>query len=118
MLEVLVGRAHKIYRTDSFRDRFYRMRWDQPSRTIVAHLQKDGNPFIHPSLDRSLSVREAARIQSFPDTFVFGVAMGHAYRLFGNAVPSPIVGKFLVEALATAIGLVNDRVAQMIQPAG
>lgn len=117
MPEVLAGRTHKIYRTDSFRDKFYRMRWDEPSRTIVAHLQKDGNSFIHPSLDRSLSVREAARIQSFPDTFVFGVPMGHAYRLVGNAVP-PLVGKFLVEALATAVGLVNERAAQLMQPTG
>ena len=117
MPEVLAGRAHKIYRTDSFRDKFYRMPWDVPSRTIVAHLQKDGNSFIHPSLDRSVSVREAARIQSFPDTFVFGVPMGHAYRLVGNAVP-PLVGKFLVEKLATVAGLVNERAAESMQFAG
>ena len=95
MLEVLVGRAHKIYSTDSFRDKFYRMRWDEPSRTIVAHRQKDGNSFIHPSLDGSC-LQALRKCRS----------------------PPPIVGNFLVEALATAIGLVNDRVAQMIQPAG
>ena len=106
MPDILVGRTHKAYRTDSFRDKFYRMSWDAPSRTIVAHLQKDGNSFIHPSLDRSISVREAARIQSFPDRFVFGVPMGHAYRLVGNAVP-PIVGKVLVEMLSKIAGLVG-----------
>lgn len=109
--QVLEGRSHKTYSTTSFRDKFYRMRWDEPSRTIVAHLQKDGNSFIHPSLNRSISVREAARIQTFPDSFMFGVPMGHAYRLVGNAVP-PLMGRFLVETVARIEGLIGERAAE------
>ena len=71
MPEVVKGRKHSTYKTSSFKDKFFRLEWNEPSRTIVAHLQKDGNSYIHPSLNRSISVREAARIQSFPDNFVF-----------------------------------------------
>jgi DNA (cytosine-5)-methyltransferase 1 len=107
---VLDGRTHRIYGTASFRDKFYRLSPDIPSMTVVAHLQKDGNSFIHPFLDRSISVREAARIQSFPDSFIFGVPMSHAYRLVGNAVP-PLVGKFLAETVARITGIIDDREA-------
>lgn len=114
MPEVLSGRTHKTYKTTSFRDKYYRLKWNEPSRTIVAHLQKDGNSFIHPSLNRSISVREAARIQSFPDSFVFGIPMSHSYRLIGNAVP-PLMGKFLVETVSRAAGLLNEREADSLQ---
>ena len=117
MPEVLEGRNHKIYKTLSFKDKFYRLRWDEPSRTIVAHLQKDGNSYIHPSLNRSVSVREAARIQSFPDSFTFGIPMSPAYRLVGNAVP-PLMGKFLVEVFSRITGLLNERTANTLQFAG
>jgi DNA (cytosine-5)-methyltransferase 1 len=65
----------------------------------VAHLQKDGLMFIHPTQTRSLTPREAARIQSFPDTFVFPQAVTRCYPQIGNAVP-PLVGK--------AVGLAID----------
>lgn len=63
--------------------------WDMPARTIIAHLSKDGNQFIHPdpSQGRSISVREAARLQSFPDDFRFSGAMGQQFKQIGNAVP-------------------------------
>lgn len=106
--QVVYARKHKVYKTSSFRDKFYRLKWEGPSKTIVAHLQKDGNSFIHPLLDRSISVREAARIQSFRDSFVFDVPMVPAFRLIGNAVP-PIMGKFLIETTARIDGLLNER---------
>lgn len=63
--------------------------WDAPARTIIAHLCKDGNQFIHPdySQGRSISVREAARLQSFPDDFRFYGAMTQQFKQIGNAVP-------------------------------
>lgn len=63
--------------------------WDNPARTIIAHLCKDGNQFIHPdpTQGRSISVREAARLQSFPDDFRFYGAMTQQFKQIGNAVP-------------------------------
>ena len=80
------------YNKDNFKDRYTRQsRW-KPCSTIVAHLSKDGLMFIHPTQRRSLTPREAARIQSFPDWFVFPVPQTPQFRLIGNAVP-PLVGE-------------------------
>ncbi len=80
------------YDKSSFKDRYTRQsRW-HPCSTIVAHLSKDGLMFIHPTQNRSLTPREAARIQSFPDWFRFPEARTHSFRLIGNAVP-PLIGE-------------------------
>lgn len=62
---------------------------DKPSNTIVSHLYKDGLRHIHPDPDqaRSITPREAARLQSFPDDFEFLGSMGDQYKMIGNAVP-------------------------------
>lgn len=73
--------------------------WDLPSKTILAHIHKDGFQFIHPDYEqaRTFTVREAARIQSFPDDFVFCGSRGDKYKQIGNAVPC-----LFAEALAKA----------------
>ncbi len=80
------------YDKTSFKDRYTRQHRNRPCSTIVAHLSKDGLMFIHPTQNRSLTPREAARVQSFPDWFVFPEARTHAFRLIGNAVP-PLVAE-------------------------
>jgi DNA (cytosine-5)-methyltransferase 1 len=80
------------YNKDTFKDRYTKQHRKHLCSTIVAHLSKDGLMFIHPTQNRSLTPREAARIQSFPDWFQFPVARTHQFRLIGNAVP-PLVGK-------------------------
>lgn len=75
-----------------FKDRYKRQHREELCSTIVAHLSKDGLMFIHPTQNRSLTPREAARVQSFPDWFEFPVMRTHQFRIIGNAVP-PLVGE-------------------------
>jgi len=86
------------YRTDIFLDKYKKQNPLGPSSTIVAHIYKDGNIFIHPREARTFTVREAARLQSFRDTFIFPVPRTHAYKQIGNAVP-PLIA----QAIGTAI---------------
>lgn len=82
------GRADLMrYRRDVFDDKYARLRPDQPGKTIVSHLAKDGNSYIHPFQVRSLTPREAARIQSFSDGFVFTGSRSDQWIQLGNAVP-------------------------------
>jgi DNA (cytosine-5)-methyltransferase 1 len=91
------------YDKTSFKDRYTRQsRW-HPCSTIVAHLSKDGLMFIHPTQNRSLTPREAARIQSFPDWFRFPASRTQAYRLIGNAVP-PLVAEAVGLAVKEFLG--------------
>jgi DNA (cytosine-5)-methyltransferase 1 len=92
----------KRYRDDIFEDKYKRLSWNEPSRSITAHLARDGYWYIHPEQHRCLTVREAARIQSFPDWFRFSGYPSHAYRQIGEAVP-PLLSKYLGEAIIEAI---------------
>ena len=77
------------YDPGKFPNKWRKMEADQPARTLMAHLGKDGYSHIHFDSEqaRTISVREAARLQSFPDGFVFAGTMNPAFRQIGNAVP-------------------------------
>ena len=80
--------------------RYHVLRKNEPSTTIIAHLYKDGNRFIHydSTQARTITPREAARLQSFDDDFEFIGSQGHVYQMIGNAVP-PKLGLALAKAL-------------------
>ena len=80
--------------------RYHVLEADKPSTTIIAHLYKDGNRFIHydSKQARSITVREAARLQSFDDDFDFVGSRGNAYQMIGNAVP-PQLAKNIAKAI-------------------
>jgi DNA (cytosine-5)-methyltransferase 1 len=93
------------YRRDVFDDKYHKLRPDRPSKTIVAHLAKDGNGYVHPFQHRSITVREAARLQSFHDGYVFCGAPSDQWIQVGNAVPP-----LLAEAIAgTLLPLLRRR---------
>ena len=83
-----------------FGNRYTVQEYDKPGRTVVAHLYKDGNLFIHPDSTqaRTFTVREAARIQSFPDDFVFEGSRTDQYKQVGNAVP-PLMAQAFAKGL-------------------
>jgi DNA (cytosine-5)-methyltransferase 1 len=91
------------YRADIFDDKYKRLTLDGLSRSITAHIAKDGYWYIHPTQHRTLSVREAARIQTFPDWFRFAGTRSDQFRQIGNAVPpllAEAVGRSLAQSLS------------------
>ena len=90
------------YRSDIFTDKYKRLAWDEVSRSITAHIAKDGYWYIHPDQPRTLSIREAARIQTFPDRFRFAGQPTHRLRQIGNAVP-PLLAEALGRSLSRAL---------------
>lgn len=80
---------------DKFLDRYKALSWDNPSHTVVAHIAKDGHHYIHPDINqnRSITVREAARLQGFPDDYYFLNSRTNAFTQIGNAVPPMLSNK-------------------------
>jgi DNA (cytosine-5)-methyltransferase 1 len=88
------------YDPEKFPNKWWKMVADQPSRTLTAHIGKDTYSHIHydSSQARTISVREAARLQSFPDGFQFAGAMNAAFRQIGNAVP-PLLARAIANTI-------------------
>jgi DNA (cytosine-5)-methyltransferase 1 len=93
------------YDPGKFPNKWRKMEANLPARTLMAHLGKDGYSHIHYDSHqaRTISVREAARLQSFPDGFVFAGTMNPAFRQIGNAVP-PLLAKALASEILVALG--------------
>lgn len=89
------------YDTTKFQNKWLRLDPNRPSHTVTAHLCKDTYSHIHPWEPRGISVREAARLQSFPDDFEFKCDMGNAFKQIGNAVP-PLLSLGVAKAIKKA----------------
>lgn len=92
------------YDPGKFPNKWRKMEADLPARTLMAHLGKDSYSHIHYDSDqaRTISVREAARLQSFPDGFRFTGTMNPAFRQIGNAVP-PLMARALATTILEAL---------------
>lgn len=88
--------------SQGFANKYRRLHWDKPSHTVVAHMARDCSDFVHPGIDRFVSVREAARLQSFPDAYRFPGSQFVQFRQIGNAVP-PLLGLAMAKAIKAAI---------------
>ena len=101
------------YRADIFDDKYKRLDENDLSRTITAHIAKDGYWYIHPKDNRTLTIREAARLQTFPDRYRFAGPPSAAFRQIGNAVP-PFLGEQL--GIAVRASLDEPRLGSQIKP--
>ncbi|MEM5472938.1 DNA cytosine methyltransferase [Hoeflea sp. AS60] len=105
------------YDHTKFPNKWRKMWRDMPARTIMAHLGKDSYSHIHYDSEqaRTISVREAARLQSFPDGFIFEGAMNQAFRQIGNAVP-PLVAFALAKTIMNTLKEAGSRTQKDTAP--
>jgi DNA (cytosine-5)-methyltransferase 1 len=104
------------YDIGKFPNKWRKMEPDLPARTLMAHLGKDSYSHIHydSAQARTISVREAARLQSFPDGFVFLGTMNPAFRQIGNAVP-PLLGRAVATEMMATLRTALSRCADAIR---
>ena len=94
-------------RIKGFEDKYFKLDYEKVSKTIISHLETDGNSYVHPGPNpRSITPREAARIQSFPDWYFFTGSTRNQFSQIGNAVP-PILAKII----ASEIKKVLDKIS-------
>lgn len=101
------------YPLGSFPNRWWKLREKGPSRTLMAHIGKDTYSHIHydSSQGRVITPREAARLQSFPDGFIFAGTMNPAFKQIGNAVP-PLMAMKIAEEIKNSLALALDSIRQ------
>ena len=94
----LTGKTSNVHK-------YYVLRWNEPSNLIPAHLFKDGLRHIHPDPEqaRTITVREAARLQTFPDDYYFNCSQTDAFKMIGNAVP-PLMARAIAKEVIKTIG--------------
>jgi len=90
------------YSMESFTDKYRKQALHKPATTITAHLAKDGLYYIHPTQPRSFTPREAARLQSFSDRYIFSGSRTSIYKQIGNAVP-PLMAKAIADTILKAV---------------
>jgi DNA (cytosine-5)-methyltransferase 1 len=110
---------HRNWDTGHFADRFRVQLWERPSRTVTSHISKDGHYFIHPDplQCRALTVREAARLQTFPDNYRFFGNQTQQFEQVGNAVP-PFLAMQIGQALLSILGTQQETTAAVDPEAG
>ena len=103
-LDYKINFYNKIFNKKSKHAKYRNLEWDKPSPTIVAHLNKDGLMFIHPDEKqaRSITIREAAILQSFPLDYEFLGGQGYCYKMIGNAVPV-LMAKGIAEGIKNVL---------------
>ena len=89
-------------RNHIFKDKYFKLDENKVCKTITSHMKFDCNMYIHPSQPRGLSSREAARVQTFPDSYVFRGSQNNWYAQIGNAVPvklAEVIGRNIIKHL-------------------
>ena len=116
---IAINPEHKLrkYSKEKFQDKLHKLDSSARAWTVTAHLQKDCYKFIHFRDARTITVREAARLQSFPDHFKLPPVLGVGFRVIGNAIP-PLLAKAFAESFCRSdpnIGSIQER-ARALMP--
>lgn len=93
-------------RNDIFKDKYFKLIYNQPCKTITAHMKFDCNMYIHPTQARGLTPREAARVQTYPDDYYFKGSFTKTYMQIGNSVP-PLMAQGIAEVVKKYIDRIN-----------